>query len=48
MSELDPNNTSVAKMVRQTRLDYEGINSNLLKNIEQLDSENVKIPYIYF
>lgn len=33
--------TSMAKLVRQTKLDYDGINNALLKNIEILDSENV-------
>ena len=37
------NSSSFGQMMKQTRLDYEGINNNLLKNIEQLDSENSKL-----
>ena len=41
-SDQDPNNTSsMARMLRQSKLDYEGINNTLLKNIEILDNENV-------
>jgi len=33
----------MAKMFRQTKLDYEGINNALLKNIEVLDNENTQL-----
>lgn len=41
MSQDDPNQSSMANMFRQTKLDYVGINNSLLKNVEQLDNENV-------
>ena len=37
------NSSSMAKMFRQTKLDYEGINNALLKNIEVLDNENTQL-----
>ena len=41
-SDQDPNNSSsMGRMLRQSKLDYEGINNTLLKNIEILDNENV-------
>ena len=45
MSEDNSNNqsTSMARMLRQTKLDYEGINNALLKNIEILDNENTQL-----
>lgn len=48
MVEQEPNNsTSMAQLMRQTRLDYEGINNNLLQNIQKLDNENVIIFDFY-
>lgn len=41
-NDQDPNNSSsINRMLRQSKLDYEGINNTLLKNIEKLDNEKV-------
>ena len=41
-NDQDPNNSSsINRMLSQPKLDYEGINNTLLKNIEKLDNEKV-------
>ena len=42
-NDIDPNNnsSSMARIFRQQKLDYEGMNTKLFKNIEILEQENV-------
>jgi hypothetical protein len=39
--ESNNNSSSVARIFRQQKLDYEGMNNKLFKNIEILEQENV-------
>ena len=42
-NDIDTNNnsSSMARIFRQQKLDYEGMNTKLFKNIEILEQENV-------
>jgi hypothetical protein len=44
--ESNNNSSSVARIFRQQKLDYEGMNNKLFKNIEILEQENVFL-FIY-